>query len=57
MVGGIIGVEMGLPVQFVCCVNVNDIVARTINAGDFSVGGDVIQSHASAMDIQVIGSF
>ena len=51
--GGLVAVEMGLPARFVCAVNINDIVARTINNGDFSNGGDVKQSHASAMDIQV----
>ena len=51
--GGLIAIEMGLCARYVCAVTVNDIVARTIVNGDFSVCADVIPSHASAMDIQV----
>ena len=44
---------MGLPVVFTCAVNSNDIVARTVTSGDFSVSRDVIATLAPAMDIQV----
>ena len=44
---------MGLPLTLTCCVNVNDIVHRTIANGDFSITTDVKASYSSAMDIQV----
>jgi len=44
---------MGLPVKLVCCVNVNDIVFRALESGDFSIHSDVKASLSSAMDIQV----
>jgi threonine synthase len=44
---------MGLPVQLVVAVNKNDIVARLIETGTYSVTGPVVSSLASAMDIQV----
>jgi len=50
---GVIAYLMGLPINIVCAVNTNDIVARTIKDGDFSVVGDVVQTMAPAMDIQV----
>ena len=43
---------MGLPVKFVCAVNVNDIVARMVNTGRCELG-DVTPSLAPAMDMQV----
>lgn len=43
---------MGLPVKFVCAVNQNDVVARTLSKGDYSVT-PVTATLAPAMDIQV----
>ncbi|KAK4307128.1 hypothetical protein Pmani_021087 [Petrolisthes manimaculis] len=37
----------------VATVNTNDIVARTLSYGDFSVKGEVVKSLAPAMDIQI----
>lgn len=45
--------KMGVPVELVCAVNVNDIVHRMISTGDFTVSEDVVQTWSSAMDIQV----
>ena len=45
---------MGVPIKFVCAVTQNDIVARTVTKGDYSVADNVIQTLAPAMDIQVI---
>ena len=50
---GVVAQEMGLPVKLVCCVNVNDIVFRALESGDFSIHSDVKASLSSAMDIQV----
>lgn len=44
---------MGLPITLVAGVNTNNIVARTLGGGDFSIKGDVVTSLAPAMDIQV----
>lgn len=45
--------KMGVPVELVCAVNVNDIVHRMISTGDFTISQDVMQTWSSAMDIQV----
>lgn len=45
--------KMGVPVELVCAVNVNDIVHRMISTGDFTISQDVLQTWSSAMDIQV----
>ena len=45
--------KMGVPVELVCAVNVNDIVHRMISTGDFTISQDVKQTWSSAMDIQV----
>lgn len=45
--------KMGVPVELVCAVNVNDIVHRMISIGDFTVSRDVVATWSSAMDIQV----
>lgn len=45
--------KMGIPVELVCAVNVNDIVHRMISTGDFTISQDVMQTWSSAMDIQV----
>ncbi|KAK4318302.1 hypothetical protein Pmani_010712 [Petrolisthes manimaculis] len=49
---GCIAQKMGLPITMVATVNTNDIVARTLSCGDFSVKGEVVKSLAPAMDIQ-----
>lgn len=51
---GCLAQRMGLPITLVAGVNTNNIVARTLDGGDFSVKGSVITSLAPAMDIQVI---
>ncbi|XP_064611147.1 threonine synthase-like 2 [Liolophura sinensis] len=48
---GIYAKQMGLPVKFVCAGNLNDIVARTISKGHYSVS-PVMSTLAPAMDIQ-----
>jgi threonine synthase len=50
---GYVAYEMGLPIQMVAAVNTNDIVRRTFTTGDFSLSENVLQTWASAMDIQV----
>ncbi len=54
---GVIAHKMGLPVKLVCTVNVNDIVARTMKDGDYSMADKVVPTLASAMDIQVTHYF
>lgn len=44
---------MGLPIKLVCAVTSNDIVARAIKDGDFSMASEVFQTLAPAMDIQI----
>ncbi|XP_075050082.1 threonine synthase-like 2 [Mixophyes fleayi] len=48
---GCIAQKMGLPIQLVAVVNKNDIIHRTVQRGDFSLGGTEV-TLASAMDIQ-----
>ncbi|XP_023343189.1 threonine synthase-like 2 [Eurytemora carolleeae] len=50
---GYVAREMGLPVDLVAAVTPNDIVHRTLQTGDFSLSEEVLQSWATAMDIQV----
>ena len=45
--------KMGVPVELVCAVNVNDIVHRAITTGVYAVSGDVVHTLSSAMDIEV----
>ncbi|KAK3599421.1 hypothetical protein CHS0354_036440 [Potamilus streckersoni] len=52
VMSGCVARKMGLPVQFVCAVNKNDIVSRTISSGDFSMT-EVTPTLATAMDIQM----
>ena len=52
-IAGLIAAKMGLPVKLTCAVNKNDIVARTIGSGDFSVSDNFTPTLATAMDIQV----
>ncbi|KAM9322398.1 threonine synthase-like 2 isoform 3-T3 [Pholidichthys leucotaenia] len=49
---GYIVKQMGLPLKLVAMVNSNDIVHRTVIAGDFSMAANVTQTLASAIDIQ-----
>ena len=44
---------MGVPVNLVASVTPNDIVHRTFKSGDFSLSEKVLQTWATAMDIQV----
>lgn len=44
---------MGLPIRMVCAVTRNDIVARAIKDGDYSMVSEVFPTLAPAMDIQV----
>ena len=46
---------MGIPIDLVACVNANDVVARFLDHGDYSVDTDrpTISTWATAMDIQV----
>ncbi|XP_069970749.1 threonine synthase-like 2 [Penaeus vannamei] len=50
---GCLAQKMGLPITLVAGVNTNDIVARTLSRGDFSIRENVCQTLAPAMDIQV----
>ena len=47
---------MGIPINLVACVNANDVVARFLDQGDYSVDTDrpTISTWATAMDIQVL---
>ncbi|CAL4065950.1 unnamed protein product [Meganyctiphanes norvegica] len=51
--GGSLASAMGLPITLVAAVNTNDIVRRTLQGGDFSIKENVVQTFASAMDIQM----
>lgn len=44
---------MGVPLRLVCAVTTNDIVARTVSDGDYSMADKVNQTLATAMDIQI----
>ena len=44
---------MGVPVRLVAAVTPNDIVHRTFQTGDYSLSETVLQTWATAMDIQV----
>jgi len=50
---GFVAKKMGLPIQMVAAVTPNDIVHRTLQTGDFSLSEEVLQTWATAMDIQV----
>lgn len=50
---GIIAREMGVQLEFVCAVTQNDVVARTIQTGNYAIADHVIETLAPAMDIQV----
>lgn len=50
---GYIVKQMGLPLKLVAMVNSNDIVHRTVTAGDFSMAANVTKTLAPAIDIQV----
>lgn len=53
LAAGCIAQKMGLPVRLVAAVNLNDIIHRTVQRGDFSLSETVKPTLASAMDIQV----
>ncbi|KAL9957648.1 hypothetical protein ACROYT_G034570 [Oculina patagonica] len=44
--------KMGVPVELLCAVNVNDIVHRMISTGDFTPSSHVVPTWSTAMDIQ-----
>lgn len=50
---GIIAREMGVQLEFVCTVTQNDVVARTIQTGNYAIADYVVKTFANAMDIQV----
>merc|ERR1719367_1841618 len=50
---GYVAHSMGLPIKMVAAVTPNDIVHRTLQTGDFSLSAEVLQTWATAMDIQV----
>ena len=50
---GCVARNMGVPVNLVAAVTPNDIVHRTFKNGDFSLSEKVLQTWATAMDIQV----
>ncbi|XP_061180477.1 threonine synthase-like 2 [Saccostrea echinata] len=50
---GIIARKMGVPLEFVCAVTQNDVVARTVKTGDYRIADHVIPTLAPAMDIQI----
>ncbi|XP_052772937.1 threonine synthase-like 2 [Mya arenaria] len=50
---GCIASKMGLPARLVCAVTCNDIVARAVSRGDYSVSAGVTPTLAPAMDIQI----
>ena len=49
---------MGIPIDLIACVNTNDVVARFLNGGDYSVdcNNPTKSTWATAMDIQVFSS-
>ena len=52
LLAGFVAYEMGLPIRMVAAVTPNDIVHRTLQTGDFSLSEVVLQTWATAMDIQ-----
>jgi threonine synthase len=49
--------RMGLPIdQLIVATNINDILSRTLNAGDYTVG-EVYPTMSPSMDIQVSSNF
>ncbi|XP_071507241.1 threonine synthase-like 2 [Diadema antillarum] len=52
MTAASIAKHMGLPLKIVCAVNSNDIVHRTLNNNDYSMG-KVVQTLSPAIDIQL----
>ena len=49
---------MGIPIDLTACVNANDVVARFLKVGDYSVDRDKPTkcTWATAMDIQAINN-
>lgn len=44
---------MEVQLEFVCTVTQNDVVARTIQTGNYAIADYVVKTLANAMDIQV----
>lgn len=44
---------MGVQLEFVCTVTQNDVVARTIQTGNYAIADHVVKTLANVMDIQV----
>lgn len=54
---GFVAKKMGLPIdQLIIATNVNDILARTLETGSYSVG-EVVPTSSPSMDIQVSSNF
>ena len=53
MAGGYIAYMMGIPIKFLSAVNENDVVHRAFDLGVLSLSEIVLQTYASAMDIQI----
>ena len=53
MAGGYIAYTMGIPIKLLSAVNENDVVHRAFDTGVFSHSEIVLQTYASAMDIQI----
>lgn len=53
LASGVLAQQMGLPVKFIIGVNHNDKIHRCITTGSLQQPEKVIQSYASAMDIQI----
>ena len=51
--GGVVARNMEVPLKFVCTVNENDIVDRTLRLNDFSMTDTVLLTPSSAMDVQI----
>ena len=50
---GYLAHQMGVPLELVAAVTENDVVHRTFSTGDYSLNMEVLQTWATAMDIQV----
>lgn len=54
---GFIAKEMGLPIRrLILATNANNILARFVRDGDYSIG-DVVQTWSPSMDIQIASNF
>ncbi|CAK9299041.1 unnamed protein product [Gordionus sp. m RMFG-2023] len=50
--GACLAIQMGIPLKITMAVNANDVIARTINRGDFSSQKPFQQTLSVSMDIQ-----